>query len=143
MPGDLDWVAKLETETFGPDAWTPAQVAEELLGERRRGFVAVDRSGYAVTLLAGEVADLQRIAVRASLRRTGIGRDLLAHAQQQARGDGAQRMLLEVAASNATALGFYGRAGFAEIDRRPRYYKNGDDAVVMSVGLGLDGSTAS
>ena len=32
-------------------------------------------------------------------------------------------MLLEVAAGNAGAIAFYRAAGFAEIDRRRRYYR--------------------
>ncbi|MFT4008926.1 MAG: ribosomal protein S18-alanine N-acetyltransferase [Nocardioidaceae bacterium] len=132
---DVGWVAELETEVFGADAWTAEQVSEELLGERRRGFVAEDRSGYAVTLRVDDVADLQRIAVRPAVRRAGIGRALLGEVWEQARADGANRMLLEVAAANEAALRFYAWAGFVEIDRRPRYYKDGSDAVVMRAAL--------
>ena len=49
----------------------------------------------------------------------------------EAKAGGADRMLLEVSAANSNALGFYAAAGFTEIDRRPRYYKDGSDAIVM------------
>ncbi len=45
-------------------------------------------------------------------------------------------MLLEVSARNGGALAFYAAAGFTEIDRRHRYYRDGSDAVVMRLPLG-------
>ena len=40
-------------------------------------------------------------------------------------------MLLEVREDNAGALAFYAAGGFAEIDRRRRYYRDGATAVVL------------
>lgn len=132
---DIGWVTELEAELFGADAWTAEQVGEELLGDLRRGSVTTDRSGYAVTLRVDDVADLQRIGVRPEAQRGGVGRTLLSQAWDQARADGANRMLLEVAATNESALRFYAWAGFVEIDRRARYYRDGADAVVMRASL--------
>jgi ribosomal protein S18 acetylase RimI-like enzyme len=44
-------------------------------------------------------------------------------------------MLLEVSSENSAALAFYERSGFTEIDRRPRYYRDGSDAIVMELAL--------
>jgi ribosomal protein S18 acetylase RimI-like enzyme len=44
------------------------------------------------------------------------------------------RVLLEVSARNDGALAFYATEGFTEIDRRPAYYRDGSDAVVMQRG---------
>ena len=51
------------------------------------------------------------------------------------------RMLIEVRADNADALAFYAAKDFVEIDRRPRYYSDGSDAVILrrSLGLGCGG----
>jgi len=49
--------------------------------------------------------------------------------------DGARRLLLEVSAENEVALRFYATAGFAEIDRRRRYYRDGSDALVLGRSL--------
>lgn len=126
---DVDVVAAMEAEVFGPDAWTRDQVREELLGPRRRAWVA--EHGYAV-ILESDVTDLQRIAVAPAARRRGVARELLRHAMSQAVGE---RMLLEVSAGNAPAVALYASAGFAVIDRRPRYYKDGSDALVMEAPL--------
>jgi len=149
--GDVPAVAELERLLFGADAWNAAQVLDEVAGPHRHAWVAAARgpsvgvgpemnvrtliSGYCLTLTVGEVADLQRIAVHPEQQRTGLARRLLAAATTAAREDGAERMLLEVSAENATALAFYAATGFAEIDRRARYYKDGSDAVVMMRGL--------
>jgi ribosomal protein S18 acetylase RimI-like enzyme len=84
--------------------------------------------GYVVTASAGDVVDLQRIAVHPSRRRQGLARTLLARACVDLDGD---RLLLEVAAGNAPALAFYAAEGFAEVARRRGYYRDGSDAVVM------------
>lgn len=133
---DVARVAALERELFGPDAWSTAQVREELLGERRRGWVCGEPvHGYVITALAGDVADLQRIGVSAGHRRSGVARALLEEAVAAATADGAARMLLEVAAGNTGARSFYGSAGFAEIARRRHYYTGGGDAVVLQLAL--------
>ena len=138
--GDVADVAALDRHLFGPDAWSTAQVEEELVGERRRAWVAGDPLvGYAVTLRVGdpvELVDLQRIAVRPDHRRRGLARSLLTAALADAADSGADRMLLEVSADNPGALAFYAAAGFTEIDRRRGYYRDGADAVVMQRPLG-------
>ena len=126
---DVEAVAALELELFGPDAWTAAQVAEELLGEHRRAWVAGEPVlGYAVTRTVGDVTDLQRIAVHPGHRRRGLARELLDAAASPSTG---RRMLLEVGAHNTGAVAFYAAAGFVEIARRRRYYRDGSDALVM------------
>jgi ribosomal-protein-alanine N-acetyltransferase len=130
---DVDAVLDLEQEVFGVDAWSRDSVVEELTGERRHAVVAVEDGvddglvGYAVTMRAGDLVDLQRIAVAASHRRRGLARRLLDSVRQPL-------MLLEVSATNEVALAFYDAQGFEVIDRRPHYYRDGTDAVVMRLG---------
>lgn len=96
--------------------------------------------GHAVTSLAGDIAELQRIAVTPSVRRAGIASALLDASVALARG--ADRMLLEVRTDNDGAVSFYAANGFVEVDRRPRYYRDGATAVVMRrpLGRGCGGS---
>lgn len=137
-PDDAWALTVIESEVFGPDAWNQPQVLEELTGAGRRGWVALpdeetagELVGYAMTMTLGEITDLQRIAVLPERRRTGIARRLLDRALAAAEQDGADRMLLEVSATNRAAMRFYTDAGFTGVDRRPRYYRDGSDAVVM------------
>ncbi|MGN6128899.1 MAG: ribosomal protein S18-alanine N-acetyltransferase [Nocardioidaceae bacterium] len=133
---DVSAVAALEQALFGADAWSAPAVAEELAGPDRDALVAVadgEVVGYAVTRAAGDVVDLQRIAVAGQWQRQGLARDLLRSLVATARGSDVRpdRMLLEVSAANAAALAFYAAEGFTEVDRRRRYYRDGTDAVVM------------
>jgi ribosomal protein S18 acetylase RimI-like enzyme len=126
---DVPAVVELEREVFGADAWDEQAVLAELEGPGRRFVVADDRSGYAVSMTLGDIVDLQRIAVHPARRRTGLASallgDLLAHA------GAADRMLLEVSERNESAVAFYVAHGFTRIDVRPRYYRDGSDALVL------------
>ncbi len=87
--------------------------------------------GYVVVSVAGDVAELQRIAVDPTRRRGGVASRLLADVTRLALADGAERLLLEVREDNAGALAFYAARGFTELARRPRYYRDGATAVVL------------
>ena len=84
--------------------------------------------GYVVLAQAGDVVDLERIAVRPDRQRAGIASALLDAALREVAPD---RVLLEVRADNEAAVAFYRRSGFEEIGRRRRYYRDGTDALVM------------
>jgi ribosomal-protein-alanine N-acetyltransferase len=86
--------------------------------------------GYGCISVAGDVADLLRIAVTPEARRSGIASGLLSALTDRA--VGAERMLLEVASANRGARDFYAAHGYAEISRRQRYYATGEDAIVMA-----------
>ena len=133
---DVPSVTALEASVFGADAWSAASVTEELTGPRRRAWVAGDPvAGYAVSARAGDVADLQRVAVAPEARGRGVASSLVSTLLDTARRDGASRVLLEVADDNEAALALYARHGFAEIDRRPAYYRDGRDALVLELSL--------
>ena len=131
--GDAAGVLALEVELFGADAWSELTVLDTLA--RGRVLVAEDELllGYVVLADAGDVADLERIGVRRDHQRAGLASALLDAALRDAKPD---RVLLEVRADNEPALAFYTRAGFAEIDRRRRYYRDGTDAIVLELDLG-------
>lgn len=134
-PGDVAAVAALETTLFGAEAWSVAQVRDELAGQTRQALVDErdgELVGYAVVMVLGDIADLQRIGVRPDLQRGGVAAGLLAAGLQAARERGADRMLLEVSEANAGARAFYAESGFVELDRRRRYYRDGSDALVLS-----------
>jgi ribosomal-protein-alanine N-acetyltransferase len=125
---DIGAIAELELTLFGADAWSAQQIAEELAGAGREVLVEAGETGllgYVVTMLVGDVADLQRIGVRPQQQRQGLATALLAEALR------GSRMLLEVAEANTAARALYAGAGFVEIDRRRRYYRDGSDALVL------------
>lgn len=142
-PGVLDdapRIAALESASFGADAWQLAAVTAELCTANRRIAVAEVEAclvGYVDVSVVAEVADLTRVAVAPTARRRGVGAALLAWAVAQAQMAGAERLMLEVAASNVAAIGLYASTGFAEIARRPGYYGAERDALVLQRALRL------
>jgi len=152
--GDVAAIAGLEAESFAEDAWPEGYLREAVEGllhgtsillaecdpaEQEPGEGAHPRPfahgivGYAITSTVFEIAELQRIAVTAGQRRRGIAGALLAAVRAEASAQGAERVLLEVRDANAGALAFYERAGFVEIDRRPRYYRDGATAIILQL----------
>lgn len=133
--GDLDAVVALEVECEGTDAWSPTLLEQGLAGAipTVQYLIAEDEGvvGYAVVSCVDDIAEIQRIGVAESHRRSGIGSHLLDEAFRVARREGTQRMLLEVREDNGPALSMYAAHGFIEIDRRPRYYRDGATAIVM------------
>jgi ribosomal-protein-alanine acetyltransferase len=93
------------------------------------GLTAV---GFLVAQCGGPEWELENMAVVRGFRRRGVGRALLETLLEAARAGGAERILLEVRTSNLAAIGLYGHAGFAELGRRPGYYRNPpEDALIM------------
>lgn len=138
---DAAAIADLEQVLFPGEGWSAVQVADELTGYGRRGWVAGDDvplpgiAGYVIMRTVGDVSDLQRIGVAVTEQRAGLASRLLAVAFDGVREEGAERVLLEVAEDNAAARAFYAREGFVEIDRRPKYYRQSVDALVLELGL--------
>ncbi len=129
---DAARIAALEVLAFGAHAWSKDLVLAELAAPLRHALVLGDEPlGWASVQVVGDVADLTRIAVRPDERRRGLGQRLLDDAWRCAGDAGAERMLLEVEASNDAAIGLYTAAGFVEIDRRRDYYAGGGTAIVM------------
>ena len=141
VPGDVPAIAALERDCLGPDAWSEALVAEGVTGSLPTVaylVVEVDGvvAGHATASVAGDIAELQRIAVDPGHRRHGLAGALLDAVVDLSRAGGADRLLLEVREDNAGALAFYASRGFVEVDRRRRYYRDGATAVVLRLGLG-------
>ena len=137
---DIDAVMQIELRAY-PFPWTPGNFRDCL----RAGYamwVLEDEAGLvgyaAASVQAGE-AHLLNLCIDPELQSRGQGRRLLRAMRQVARGQGAERMFLEVRPSNPQAIALYHDEGFNEIGRRPRYYPDHDgrreDAIVMAIEL--------
>lgn len=124
-------IVEIERECFGSSAWTVGLVAAEVSSDRHIVLVSDDVTAYGAISVAGDVADLDRIAVVPAARGRGLARELLTDLVDRARDLGAGRMLLEVAADNVAAIGLYEAHGFDIISSRRGYYPGGVDALVM------------
>ena len=88
--------------------------------------------GFLVVQCGSPEWELENMAVLPAFRRRGVGAALLAALLQEARTRQAERILLEVRASNLSAIRLYGQAGFQPLARRPGYYRNpAEDALIL------------
>ena len=73
------------------------------------------------------------VATAPNMRRSGVARALLQQCLNRNLRTGLECVLLEVRPSNLAAIALYRSFGFSEIDRRLRYYSDGEDALVMQL----------
>lgn len=92
-------------------------------------------AGYAGCLVVDGRMQVLRVGVAPAERRRGLARELIDRLSRDARDLGASSCMLEVRASNAGAQALYRTLGLAQTGVRPRYYGNGEDALVMEGAL--------
>lgn len=136
-PFDLECLAALHAACF-PDPWSASAMAALLATPGCFGVLSITSghlSGFLLARVAADEAEILSIGVLPDHRRQGIARQLLAEAASRARERGAARLFLEVAADNRAARALYLREGFAQVGRRPHYYRYGNrtiDALVLA-----------
>lgn len=115
--------------------WTADALAATLAAPTTRAWILEADGqvvGHILTTLVADEAEIVLVAVAPSHRRRGLGARLLADAHAAWRAAGVARAWLEVRADNAPALGLYDASGWRPAGVRPRYYRDGTDAVRMS-----------
>lgn len=133
---DLDAVLCIEREVHA-HPWTQGNFSDALRSKYQCKVCESESGGmlgYAVMMLAVDEAELLDIAIAAGHQRHGWGRKLLEEMMVLARRHEMHRMVLEVRASNAAAIGLYKSMGFTDIGLRREYYQaeNGrEDAILM------------
>ena len=77
-------------------------------------------------------SDMMNIAVHPDCRRQGVAEALIAELVRQLKARENRCLTLEVRASNAAAIKLYEKLSFAQIGRRPNYYRNPkEDALIL------------
>lgn len=130
---DLDEVVAVErlchthpwsAELFLRELGNPLSSVDVLwFGEMLAGFLCS-------WMVSGEL-HIHNVATAPAFRRRGVAAALLRHAFERARRQGLESAYLEVRAGNAGAIALYQKFGFGIVSRRPRYYADGEDAVLM------------
>lgn len=137
---DIPAVHELECRLFPVDAWPRQMFDAELAQAETRRYLVAERAGqivgYAGLMCIEPIADVQTIAVVPEQEGQGIGAALLTELIRESRLRRAEDVLLEVRADNPRAQQLYRRYGFEQIHVRPRYYRDGVDALIMRLRLG-------
>ena len=93
--------------------------------------------GYAGGWVVDGDVQILKVGVDPVWRRHGIARELLSRVASDARDLGARTCSLEVRAGNEGAQAFYRALDFESLGKRPRYYSDGEDALIMQGPLPL------
>ena len=131
---DVPQVAQVEKLCFS-DPWSEKSVASELQNQLALWLVAADGetvAGYVGSQTVIGETDMMNVAVHPDYRRQRIAEQLILHLIQQLRDQGSHSLTLEVRASNQPARSLYEKLGFAQVGRRPNYYRNPrEDALIL------------
>lgn len=118
------FIVALETAPTPPQGWLQRLVT----ASAPRTVI-----GFAGFWLVVDEAHINTIAVHPNWRRQGIGERLLTTILERARAIKAVSATLEVRVSNLPAQKMYAKFGFVEVGRRKRYYRDGEDALLMTM----------
>lgn len=141
-PNDLGTLGALERACFA-EPWTTSTLAAALGEEKyvillvrdEKSTLAVDAFGYVIGWNIGDEAELARVGVHPSLRSQGFGEKITEALLEAFKERKVKTVFLEVRSSNDTALKLYKKCGFAEVGQRPKYYADGETAIIMRAAL--------
>jgi [ribosomal protein S18]-alanine N-acetyltransferase len=143
---DLDAVMAIEREIYAYP-WSRGNFSDSLEAGYQCWIVECAGMivGYSVSMIAAGEAHLLNLSIAAQWQRRGLGRAVLEFVTGLARDCAADRIYLEVRASNSAALALYAGSGFTELAVRRGYYPadgGREDAVVMELTLGASRQAA-
>lgn len=131
---DVNAIHRIEEASF-PAPWRREFFLSELHADGRFNLTAKlhDKvAGYLFAMWIFDEMHVNKIAVDAPWRRMGIAEALMARCFDFARKHAVSTISLEVRQSNRGAQDFYRHLQFESSYLRPRYYPDGEAAVVMT-----------
>ncbi|HKZ63435.1 MAG TPA: N-acetyltransferase [Thermoplasmata archaeon] len=131
---DLDALFELEDLCFAERKFRKEHLLWILKNPRASTYVYENGGLIGAVILLTEPRRMRVISVgvHPRHRRRGVGRDLMAAAEDVARRLRADEVRLEVNTSNAGAIAFYRELGYELLERLPAYYSWGADAYSMA-----------
>ncbi len=130
----LDRILRIESASFGVDAWPRDYFLELYAGCRGFFFVAKIGgriAGYALAEVGRRDAEIASLAIDPVYRRRGVARRLMRHLLRRLRARRIRRVELMVRVENISAAALYRSLGFRRVRRIRRYYEDGADAFLM------------
>lgn len=93
--------------------------------------IIASQNSFVVWRNIGDETEILSIGVVPAARRSGTASALLQIIEQDIKQLGVKTIFLEVDESNIPAIELYKKTGFFNVGRRPHYYDNGHDAIIM------------
>ena len=130
----VDAIADLEKLCFH-DPWSVKSITSELTNPLSCWVVAMEDDrlvGYVGSQSVLGWADMMNLAVHPEYRGKGIATNLINVLIEYLIQMQVTCLTLEVRVSNTAAISLYSKMGFAEVGRRPAYYRNPrEDALIL------------
>ena len=134
---DLDKI-KENLETDFDDFWN-YKIFKEELGNNNSSYLVLLYNDEIVCFGGIKVildeSNLMNIVTRKDMRRKGFASILLDELITISGKENCSSVTLEVNENNTPAINLYKKFDFAEVGKRTNYYKNGDNAVLMTLDL--------
>lgn len=127
-------IRRLEKAIFPKDAYPLFEIVMLFLAPRVYNIKAVDNDGKLAAYMAvstnfgGYPAWIITIGVDQRHQRKGLGRHMMYWIEDTLN---PSRIRLTVRASNTPAISLYEQMGYKQVERRRRYYNDGEDGLVM------------
>lgn len=142
---DVDELLRLENLCFEHDRLKRTDFRNALRASRSLLLVADDGdaiAAYALLKMQGRLGHLLSLAVDPEARRRGLGRALIAAAEEAARARGARHMQLELREDNGAAEALYKSLGYRHRGTWLAYYEDASDAHCMQKPLAEEAAAA-
>ena len=127
-------IFSLSNECF-ENFWSKETIADTFLQDNFIGFVAVEDNkiiGFISTVWCIDECEIELIAVKKEYRNKLVATNLLNVAIEKFKEMKIKKLFLEVRRSNEVAQSFYEKQGFTYVGVRKNYYKNQEDALIMT-----------
>ena len=135
---DLDELMAIEAYSF-PTPWKRTMYESDLLRNEHSRFYCIrhvpsgELAAYIGTWFIYDEAHVGTIATKREHRGQRLAEQLLAYTALQALNERMEYIVLEVRASNQSAIRLYTRLGFEQVGLRRGYYTDtGEDALLMT-----------
>ena len=126
--------------------WTAEVLEKELENPLSTYIVAINEGkvvGYAGLWEPCDEGHVTNIVTKLDKRGNKIGTKMLEELIKIAKNKNLKLVTLEVNVHNEIAIRLYKKYNFKEVGKRPKYYNNIDDAIIMTLDLFGDGAKTS
>jgi ribosomal-protein-alanine N-acetyltransferase len=134
---DFQLIWELDQECFPPGIAYSRSELRAFLSQKAAETIVAEREGRVLAFVLGlrrshAGGHVITLDVAASVRRQGLGEQLLVELERRFRAAGVKRVQLETAVTNGTAIAFYERLGYRKVSYLDRYYGPGLHAWKMA-----------
>ena len=132
------WQIKDILQSEFDEFWNAEVLAKELENPLSTYIVALNKEqvvGYAGLWIPCEEGHVTNIVTKLDKRGNKIATKMLEELINIAKEKKLASVTLEVNVHNDIAIGLYQKYNFKEVGKRPKYYNNTDDAIIMTLDI--------